>query len=105
MRPLRPFSVVAAAIFLLLSTVLFLGSVFAQTATLPNGIVLPRGFPQQRIPTQAYQIPSYLTDPPAVIPIQVGRQLFVDDFLIEQTNLNRVAHKPVMYAGNPVLAP
>src|SRR4051812_2216244 len=99
MRPLRPFSFAAAALFLLFSTALFLRSVSAQTVTLPNGIVLPRGFPQARIATQSYRIPSYLTDPPAVIPIQVGRQLFVDDFLIEQTDLKRVAHKPVMYAG------
>jgi hypothetical protein len=105
MRSFRPFSFAAAGLFLSLSTALFLRSVSAQTTTLPNGIVLPHGFPQQRIPTQSYQVPTYLTDPPAVIPIQVGRQLFVDDFLIEQSTLTRVAHKPVMYAGNPVLAP
>ena len=33
--------------------------------------------------------PPYLKSPPAVIPIDVGRQLFVDDFLIEQTTLTR----------------
>ncbi len=105
MRALRPFTLAAAGLLLLPSTVLFLRRVSAQSMTLSNGIVLPRDFPRHRLPTQAYQVPSYLTDPPAVIPIHVGRQLFVDDFLIEQTTLHRVAHKPVMYAGNPVLAP
>ena len=36
------------------------------------------------------ELPPYLVSPPAVIPIDVGRQLFVDDFLIEQTTLTRV---------------
>ena len=48
---------------------------------------------------------TYLTDPPSVIPIDVGRQLFVDDFLVESTTLTRTAHRPVMYEGNPVLTP
>ena len=34
----------------------------------------------------------YLSNPPAVIPVDVGRQLFVDDFLIEHTTLKRVYH-------------
>ena len=104
-RPPKLPAVVAAILFLALSTAWLLRSVHAQTALLSNGIALPAGFPLQRIATQSYQIPSYLTNPPAVIPIQVGRQLFVDDFLIEQTTLTRVAHRPVMYAGNPVLTP
>ena len=47
----------------------------------------------------------YLTHPPAVIPIDVGRQLFVDDFLIEQTTLRRKFHYPERYEGNPILKP
>jgi len=39
-----------------------------------------------------------------VIPIDVGRQLFVDDFLIEGTDLRRTMHQAVKYSGNPVLA-
>ncbi len=31
----------------------------------------------------------YLQSPPSLIPIDVGRQLFVDDFLIEKTDLER----------------
>ncbi len=39
-----------------------------------------------------------------MIPIDVGRQLFVDDFLIKQTTLARTQHQPVMYAGNPIIS-
>jgi hypothetical protein len=56
-------------------------------------------------PTQVYRVPPYLVNPPAVIPIDAGRQLFVDDFLIAQTNLTRVQHQPTLYSGNPVIAP
>src|SRR5690554_4543816 len=45
----------------------------------------------------------YLSNPPEIIPINVGRQLFVDNFLVEQTNLDRVFHQAEKYAGNPVL--
>jgi hypothetical protein len=47
----------------------------------------------------------YLDNPPPMVPIDVGRQLFVDDFLIESTTLRRVYHKAVKFAGNPVLKP
>jgi hypothetical protein len=43
--------------------------------------------------------------PPDVIPIDVGRQLFVDDFLIEDTTLARRFHRAEYYSGNPVLWP
>src|SRR5690242_6922401 len=48
-----------------------------------NGIVLPAPWPPLRaeLPTE-YRPPYYLVDPPPVIDIDVGRQLFVDDFLI-----------------------
>ena len=70
-----------------------------------NGIVLPAVWPPMKSPTQVYTVPFYIAAPPAVIPIDVGRQLFVDDFLIGATNLVRVAHHAQMYAGNPVLRP
>jgi len=70
-----------------------------------NGIVLPAQWPPQRNPSQIYQIPSYIQKPPPVILIDTGRQLFVDDFLIESTTLSRKPHRPVMYPGNPVLSP
>ena len=73
--------------------------------TLYNGIVLPAQWPPAGSPTQTYSIPAYIANPPATIPIDVGRQLFVDDFLIQETTMVRAQHRPVMYAGNPVLAP
>lgn len=44
----------------------------------------------------------YLKTPPEIINISVGRQLFVDDFLIEKTNLNRVEHRPTQNPNNPI---
>lgn len=85
--------------------------------TLPNGIVLPEEWPPRiggaagKAPLQTYSkpgdapTPPYLKTKPAVINIDVGRQLFVDDFLIAETNLKRVWHQPVKHAGNPVLKP
>ena len=70
-----------------------------------NGIRLPETWPPQDIDPASRQpmaVP-YLDHPPGVIPIDVGRQLFVDDFLIEKTNLTRAFHYPEKYTGNPVL--
>src|SRR5207244_10852488 len=50
-------------------------------------------------------LPPYLVDPPEVVPIDLGRQLFVDDFLIEETSLIRSFHHATYYDGNPVLFP
>lgn len=70
-----------------------------------NGIVLPASWPPQLEPTREPMSPPYLTAPPEVIPINIGRQLFVDDFLIEKTDLIRTHHTPVPYEGNPVVRP
>ncbi len=72
-----------------------------------NGIVLPEAWPpkvqwediQARKPIAE---PPYLVHPPEVIPIDVGRQLFVDDFLIEQTTLKRTYHLAKYHPANPV---
>ena len=72
-----------------------------------NGIVLPGEWPPRSIDVSdrnPMPVP-YLDHPPAVVPIDVGRQLFVDDFLIEQTDLQRAFHMPEKYEGNPVLKP
>jgi hypothetical protein len=45
----------------------------------------------------------YLEKPPAVIPIDVGRQLFVDDFHIAETTLTRTYHAAKYHASAPVL--
>ena len=70
-----------------------------------NGIVLPEEWPPRNIDVNDHTpmpVP-YLDLPPPVIPIDVGRQLFVDDFLIAETTLSRSFHAPIKYEGNPVL--
>jgi hypothetical protein len=72
-----------------------------------NGIVLPAEWPpkvewediKSRKPLPA---PPYLQNPPAVIPIDVGRQLFVDDFLVGSTTLARTFHQAEYYTNNPI---
>ncbi|MEM7128207.1 MAG: glycosyl hydrolase family 32 [Chloroflexota bacterium] len=75
--------------------------------TLYNGIALPEIWPPQTLSAGSSEpIPvPYLAAPPAVIPIDLGRQLFVDDFLIESTSLNRVFGKPEIHPQSPVLVP
>ena len=77
-----------------------------QGEVLYNGIQLPKQWPPRirQIGTQVLPVP-YLTNRPAVVPIDVGRQLFVDDFLIESTELKRQFHYPKRYKGNPILKP
>ncbi|MBQ8552010.1 MAG: glycosyl hydrolase family 32 [Clostridia bacterium] len=65
-----------------------------------NNIMLPDDFACEMSSPQ--NVP-YLKTPPEVINITVGRQLFVDDFLVEETDLVPEYHKAVKYAGNPVL--
>ena len=72
-----------------------------------NGIRLPREWPPRSIAVRTLEpinVP-YLDHPPKVIPIDLGRQLFVDDFLIEETDLKRSFHKAKKSEGNPVLSP
>src|SRR5262249_39293965 len=74
--------------------------------TLYNGIRLPSPWPPKitAVPGDPV-LPPYLQAPPAVIPIDVGRQLFVDDFLIKQTTLRRTFHAPREHAANPLVRP
>jgi hypothetical protein len=65
-----------------------------------NGIELPDDWPPARTLEELrsgtpMEVP-YQKSPPALIPIDVERQLFVDDFLVESTTLERVFHKPVL---------
>jgi hypothetical protein len=74
-----------------------------------NGIELPDKWPPQILVESIRRgdpmpVP-YLDHPPKVILIDVGRQLFVDDFLIESTTLTRRYHACEEYQGNPVLRP
>jgi hypothetical protein len=74
--------------------------------SLYNGIVLPAQFPptNEFVFNEPMSVP-YLTNRPRVIPIDVGRQLFVDDFLIESNTLKRTYHRPELFTNNPVLKP
>ena len=74
--------------------------------TLYNGIVLPEKWPPDYGGWTRDPMPvPYLDSPPEVINIDVGRQLFVDDFLIEKTTLGRTFHQPTYYEGNPIIKP
>ncbi len=71
-----------------------------------NGIALGRPWPPRLRYLDEHPVaPPYLTNPPAVIPIDVGRQLFVDDFLIQDTTLQRTCHLPMYHPASPVLRP
>ena len=72
-----------------------------------NGIRLPSQWPPIRSSLTLEPLPSppYLESPPSIIPIDVGRQLFVDDFLIEHTTLKRVFHRAEYLPDNPILKP
>jgi len=78
----------------------------APANALPNGIELPGTWPPRLkdFPDDP-QRPPYLVSPPNPIVVDVGRQLFVDDFLIEQTTLKRTFHQPQYHAASPVLKP
>lgn len=71
-----------------------------------NNIELPDVYPPKDVSDEEYSELSvpYLQAPPDVIDIFVGRQLFVDDFLIESTTLTRTEHRPVKEAKNPVFS-
>lgn len=78
----------------------------ASPEVLYNGITLGTPWPpRRRYPDEHPVTPPYLANPPSVIPIDVGRQLFVDDFLIDETSLLRTWHRAEYYPGNPVLRP
>lgn len=73
-----------------------------------NGIRLPNVWP----PKVSYMselfkgmTPDYLISKPEVIDITMGRQLFVDDFLIAESTLSRQWHQAEYHASNPVLSP
>ena len=67
-----------------------------------NNIILPDDFKKRM--NYPDDIP-YLKNPPEIINVTVGRQLFVDDFLIEKTDLTPEYHKAKKFEGNPVLYP
>lgn len=77
--------------------------------TLPNGIVLPDAWPPKvdvanKAPVRApYLDPANIPNP---IRIDTGRQLFVDDFLVEsKEGVVRAFRKPLKHPANPVFWP
>ena len=85
---------------------LFSAPAAAPGSTLYNGIRLAQPWPPryQGLPP-APLTPPYLVDRPGVVPIDLGRQLFVDDFLIEETTLTRTFHRAEYHPHNPILWP
>lgn len=76
----------------------------AKPERLYNAIELPLPWPPRDldpISTEPMPVP-YLRQKPRVVPIDIGRQLFVDDFLIESTTLHRTFHQARKDERNPV---
>ncbi len=75
---------------------------------LHNGLELPAtGWPP-RVAADDSREPlpvPYLEQRPEVVPIDVGRQLLVDDFLVDSTTLQRRFGKPEIHPASPVLSP
>lgn len=74
-----------------------------------NGIELPADWPPRDTnldSAQPQRVP-YLEQPPQVVPIDLGRQLFVDDFLVDAggTTMTRAFHQPAKHPANPVFFP
>ncbi len=77
------------------------------TQALSNGILLPENWPpstENPHTRQPMRVP-WLERPPDVIPIDGGRQLFVDDFLIAESGFAQRYHAAVKYPANPVFFP
>jgi len=79
--------------------VLVVGTWASAGEVLYNGIELPDEWPPNYPWSREPMRIPYLESPPEVININVGRQLFVDDFLIEETTLERTFHRPILYQG------
>lgn len=79
----------------------------SEPTALYNGISLPSLWPPRYDePVRPGMMPvPYLEKKPEVIHVNLGRQLFVDDFLVWKTDLETICHTPEMYEGNPVLSP
>ena len=74
--------------------------------TLYNGIVLPDSWPPRSDRLTREPMPAPCPEQrPGVVPIDIGRQLFVDDFLIETTTLHRFYHAARYHPASPVLRP
>ena len=71
-----------------------------------NGICTPARFPPRKNYSRAVPHPDYLSSPPPFINVTVGRQLFVDDFLIQNSSgVSTRFYTAKYYDKNPVLKP
>ena len=72
-----------------------------------NGICQPTAeWPPNEPLTRSVQSPAYLKTKPRHINVSIGRQLFVDDFLIQNSSgLRTVFHSPAYEQHNPAIAP
>ena len=107
MRPSAELTILLGAAALLSAAITVRAARAAAKAnTLYNGIVLPKAWPPRagKLTREPMALP-YLESPPKVIDIHVGRQLFVDDFLIERTTLKRTWHRATYHRVSPVLRP
>lgn len=59
--------------------------------------------PKVTVSRQPLAPAPWVASPPKEVALGAGRQLFVDDYLIEKTSLTRTFHLPEYYEGNPVL--
>ena len=78
--------------------------------TLYNGINLPSQWPPEIRHYSREPMPvPYLLSLPDVVCIDVGRQMFVDDFLIEETTLKRIQTNSdgtvTLVSSNPDIPP
>ena len=72
-----------------------------------NGLVKPSNWPPiLEFNGRGKKLPIELLTPlDGVYPIDIGRQLFVDDFLIYETSMNRTFYSAQKSSRNPVLVP
>lgn len=77
-----------------------------QGEMLYNGIQLPALWPPvvDTLTRQPMDLP-YMRSLPKTLPIDIGRQLFVDDFLIERSTASRTFHQAKYHPASPVLRP
>lgn len=78
----------------------------SRVEVLYNGITISKPWPPTLASLTRQPMPlPYLNSMPKVIPIDIGRQLFVDDFLIEQKTVKRTYHLATYHPASPVIKP
>ena len=71
----------------------------------PPGVFPPRNRNLTTLQRQGFPPPLYLQQPPAVINIDVGRQLWVDSFLAESSHGVETSYKQARMSSEAVLTP